>query len=58
MLPSVQSSDVDRPVHVSSNSGAAGAHAGELPSVEDLQEVVNNLRPEMKTLPGNASDEE
>jgi predicted deacylase len=58
MLPSEQSSDVDRPVHVSSNSGTAGAHAGELPSVEDLQEVVNNLRSEMETLRGNAPDEE
>jgi hypothetical protein len=30
----------------------------ELPSVEDLQEVVNKLRSEMETLRGSASDEE
>jgi hypothetical protein len=30
----------------------------ELPSVEDLQEVVNKLRSEMETLRGNAPDEE
>ena len=30
----------------------------ELPSVEDLQEVVNKLRSEMETLRGNTSDEE
>jgi predicted nuclease of restriction endonuclease-like (RecB) superfamily len=30
----------------------------ELPSVEDLQEVVNKLRSEMETLRGNAADEE
>jgi hypothetical protein len=30
----------------------------ELPSVEDLQEVVNKLRSEMESLCGNAPDEE
>ena len=29
----------------------------ELPSVEDLQEVVNKLRSEMETLRGNTPDE-
>jgi hypothetical protein len=30
----------------------------ELPSVEDLQEVVNKLRSEMEMLRGNAADKE
>lgn len=30
----------------------------ELPSVEDLQEVVNKLRSEIQTLRGNPSNEE